>query len=210
MKYNIITTMKKLEQLIMHMESSSNVGVIGATGSVDQFIRDEDRYTLDTAILSRSPDFIPLLVRLFKMTGQSKLDRKVREALAVQGENIVEPLMGLLDTEHGPRAAMVLAEIGSPVALNRIIQLAATFPDFMNSAIKLAAKVGDQNALEFLVVTLADNKPYGFPISLMKKDENEGRIAISNLVTQALKNATSEDFRTVDEWSKWWSEKKES
>ena len=207
MKFNIITTLKKLEQLILHMESSSNMAVIGSARSVDQFVTDEDFYTIDTAIISRSKDFVPLLIRLFKLTTHSKLDKKVREALVALGEYSLDPLIGLLETEHGPRAASVLADIGDPRALGPLVRMANIYPAYTNSAIKLGRKAGNDEAIEFFISILMANKPLGFPESLLKKNENQKRIAATNVVLKALQDITGEKHTSADQWSEWWKRK---
>ncbi len=200
MKYSIIDSQKRLERLVLHLESTTTME---HGKSPDQFITDADYETLTVAALTKAPEFVPWLIRLLKVTAMSKLGGKVIETIVAIGEPTVEELMPLLDTEHGPRAAKALAEIGDERALNPILERAGYFPDYMPPALKICTKVKGDRSIRFLVDTLIANKPYGFPQNMMKKDENIARVGITNLVTKALVEITGENFKNADEWERW-------
>lgn len=201
MKFSIIDSQKRLERLVLHLES-----MLGMGQSPDKFITQGDHEILKIAALTKAPEFVPWLIRLLRLTGNSKLGPTVVTTIIAIGEPAVDELIQLLDTEHGPRAAKALAEIGSEQALGRILDMAGYFPDYMPAALKMCRKVGNDQAIKFLIDTLAANKPYGFPQSLLKKDENAGRIGTTNLMLKALTDITGENFKNADEWEKWWRE----
>jgi len=203
MKFSIIDTKKKLERLVLHLEQSADMTVIGSAKSIDQFISEQDKYILDSAFLTRSPEYAGYLLRLFKLSMGSKLDKKICEALGAIGEHVEEELLGLLDTQHGLRAANILAGMGSSRALRPITRLADSFEEYMTPAIKLCTAVGGDDAVSYLIDILKNNKPFGFPASLLKKDENQIRIVRTSIAIQALKKITGQNFQKSDEWLSW-------
>ncbi len=203
MKFSIIDTKKKLERLVLHLESSADMTALGTIRSIDQFISEQDKYVLDSAFLTRSPEYAEYLLRLFKLSAGSKLDKKVIEAVTAIGEHIEEQLLGLLDTQHGLRAANVLASMGSERALRPITRLADAFDEYMTPAIKICTAVGNDDAISYLLDVMKHNKPLGFPASLLKKDENQTRIARTSIALQALRKITGQNFQKVDDWLDW-------
>jgi len=163
MKFSIIDTKKKLERLILHLESIPGAGMMNAGTSIDKYLTDQDLYIFDTVLMLKSPDFAEYLVRLFRLTSGSKMERKIRKALVVLGEHTQNDLLVMLDGDHGFRAAMVLAEIGGDTAFRAITQRAGMVPDYIAAAIRVCSKNADDAAIEYLVGFLQENKPLGFP-----------------------------------------------
>ena len=205
MKFSNIDTIKRLERLVLHLEST--LSMRGMSESPDKFISEGDFEVLSVAALTKAPQFIEWLIRLMKLTGNSKLGPKVMSTLVAMGEPVVQDLLHLLDSEHGPRAAMALAEIGSERAMGPIFERANYFSDYMPAALKICRNVRNDEAIKFLVGNLTANKPFGFLKNLTKKDENAGRIAMSKLLSKALKDITGENFKDADGWEKWWKER---
>ncbi len=203
MKDSIITTERKLEQLVLHLEASTKMGAGGIAQSPDRFITGLDKELISIAKLTKAPIFAPWLIRLLKLTQKSSMSKLVMEALTAVGEPVVEELTGLLDTEHGPRAALVLSDIGQPSSLGPIIQRAGYFPGYLSPAVKICRKVGGDKAIEFLIETLIAHKPFGFPKNLTNKVENETRKAVSSMASSALKEITGEDLNSADQWQEW-------
>ncbi|MCX6645166.1 MAG: hypothetical protein NTY09_02235 [bacterium] len=205
MQFSNLDTIKRLERLVLHLEST--LSMRGMSESPDKFISEADFEVLSIAALTKSPQFVEWLIRLMKLTGNSKLGPKVMSTLVAMGEPVVDDLIFLLDTEHGPRAAMALAEIGSERAMDTIFERANYFSDYMPAALKICRNVRNDKGIKFLIDTLVANKPYGFPKSLMKKDENTVRIRTSNFMMKALKDITGESYKDAEGWEKWWGER---
>jgi len=205
MQFSHLDTIKRLERLVLHLESTFSMR--GMTESPDKFISEGDFEVLSIAALTKSPQYVEWLIRLMKLTGNSKLGPKVMSTLVAMGDLVVDDLIFLLDTEHGPRAAMALADIGTERAMDPIFERATYFPDYMPAALKICRNTKSDKGIKFLIDILTANKPYGFPKSMMKKDENAARIRMSNFMVKALTDITDEKYKDADGWEKWWGEK---
>jgi hypothetical protein len=205
MKFSIIDSRKRLERLVMHLEST--LGMSGPGESPDKFITQADFEVLTIAALTKAPEFVEWLIRLLMLTKNSRLGPKVIDTLAAVGAPAIPDLISLLDTEHGPRAAKALAEIGTEAAARPVLEKAAVFTDYMPAALTACRKLANDRAIKFLVDTLAVHKPFGFPKNLLNKEENMGRIGTTNIVLKALKDITGGNFKDAGEWDKWWRER---
>ncbi len=202
MKDNIKQTLKKLEDMVNRVAADNAASGMYTRKSKLHFDR-MDREILDSARLFASPLFLKPLLDLLKVT-ESEFRVKVREALIAIGEPAVQDLIYMLDTEHSIQAALVLAEIGDPAAFEPLTRRALDFSGFMIPAVRICTKVGDNRAIEFLIVVLKANKPYGFPKNLLRKEENEGRKLTTNAASKALREITGREYNSLDEWSEWW------
>lgn len=139
----------------------------------------------------QSPRFVDPLIEILKLPLlHSPIEIKilVEDSLAAIGKPAVSPLLLLLDTKHAYDAANALERIGDAAALIPVLERVSKDKNLLVPAIMMCGRFGGRDSIDFLNILIIAFRPFSFPVSLLKRKENQARKAITNLARDALES----------------------